>query len=47
VDEIIVSTFPEATSGWLRRGVVDRIREGTKLPVGHVVVAASEAEALV
>lgn len=47
VDEIIVSTFPEATSGWLRRGVVDRIREGTKLPVAHVVVAASEAEALV
>jgi hypothetical protein len=47
VDEIIVSTFPEATSGWLRRGVVDRIREGTQLPVAHVVVAASEAEALV
>lgn len=47
VDEIIVSTFPEATSGWLRRNVVGRIREGTKLPVAHVVVEQAQAEALV
>jgi hypothetical protein len=47
VDEIIVSTFPEATSGWLRRDVVGRIREGTQLAVTHVVVEAAEAEALV
>jgi molybdopterin-guanine dinucleotide biosynthesis protein A len=47
VDEIIVSTFPEATSGWLRRGVVDRVQEGTNLPVTHVVVEAAEAEAMV
>jgi hypothetical protein len=47
VDEIIVSTFPEATSGWLHRDVVGRIREGTRLPVTHVVVEATEAEALV
>jgi hypothetical protein len=47
VDEIIVSTFPEATSGWLRRDVVGRIRAETGLPVSHVVVAAEEAEALV
>jgi hypothetical protein len=47
VDEIIVSTFPEATSGWLRRDVVGRIRDGTQLPVTHVVVEAAEAEALV
>jgi hypothetical protein len=47
VDEIIVSTFPEATSGWLRRDVVGRIREGTKLPVAHVVVEPAEAEATV
>jgi hypothetical protein len=47
VDEIIVSTFPEATSGWLRRDAVGRIREGTQLPVTHVVVEAAEAEALV
>lgn len=47
VDEIIVSTFPEATSGWLRRGVVDRIRKGADVDVQHVVVTAEEAEALV
>jgi hypothetical protein len=47
VDEIIVSTFPEATSGWLRRDVVGRIREGTKLPVAHVVVEPAQAEAMV
>jgi hypothetical protein len=47
VDEIIVSTFPAATSGWLRRDVVGRIREGTKLPITHVVVSPEEAEALV
>jgi hypothetical protein len=44
IDEIIVSTFPEATSGWLRRDVVGRIRE-LGLPVRHVVVSKEEAEA--
>jgi hypothetical protein len=43
-DEIIVSTFPEATSGWLRRDVVGRIRS-LGLPVSHVVVSAEEAQA--
>lgn len=36
IDEIIVSTFPRTTSGWLRRDLVERLR-GTKLPVEHVV----------
>jgi hypothetical protein len=44
VDEIIVSTFPEATSGWLRRDVIGRIRD-LGLPVEHVVVSSEEAEA--
>ncbi len=43
-DEVIVSTFPEATSGWLRRGVLGRIRS-FGLPVTHVVVTQQEAEA--
>jgi len=43
VDEIIVSTFPRETSGWLRRDVVGRIRKGTKLPVYHVEVPEAEA----
>jgi hypothetical protein len=44
VDEIVVSTFPEASSGWLRRDVVGRIEKGAELPVRHVVVEESEAE---
>jgi hypothetical protein len=39
VDEIIVSTFPgRARSSWLRKDLVSRLREGTKLPVEHVEV---------
>jgi hypothetical protein len=38
VDEIIVSTFPGARSGWLRRDLVQRLRTDTKLPVEHVEV---------
>ncbi len=44
VDEIIVSTFPRETSGWLGRDVLGRIRKGTKLPVTHIVVDRAEAE---
>jgi hypothetical protein len=44
VDEIIVSTFPEATSGWLRRDLVARLSDSCKLPVKHVVVERAEAE---
>jgi len=45
VDEIIISTFPDATSGWLRRDVVGRVKKETKLPVRHVVVEAADADA--
>jgi hypothetical protein len=44
IDEIIVSTFPDATSGWLRRDVVGRLRQ-LGLPVEHVVVTPDEAAA--
>jgi hypothetical protein len=37
-DEIIVSTHPETRSGWMRRDLVDRVRESSGLPVEHVVV---------
>jgi hypothetical protein len=38
-DRIVVSTHPEEKSGWLRKNVVDRIREAAgDIPVEHVVV---------
>ena len=36
-DAIIISTLPEARSGWLRRDLIDRIRDATGLPVQHIV----------
>jgi hypothetical protein len=37
-DEIVVSTHPETRSGWLREGLVDRVRRAARRPVEHVVV---------
>jgi len=36
-DEIIISTYPATRSGWLRRDLIDRVREVSRLPVEHVV----------
>ncbi len=36
-EEIIISTYPATRSGWLRRDLIDRVREATGLPVTHVV----------
>jgi len=40
VDEIIVSTFAPEKSGWLRRDLVERLRNETGLPVEHVIPKA-------
>jgi GNAT superfamily N-acetyltransferase len=37
-DEIVISTYPAASSGWLRRDLIERISEATSVPVEHVVV---------
>jgi hypothetical protein len=37
-DEIVISTHPETRSGWLREGLVDRVRRAARRPVEHVVV---------
>ena len=38
IDEILVSTLPAETSGWMKRDLPERLREETGLPVEHVVV---------
>lgn len=37
VDEIVVSTFPDTRSGWLRRDLVERLRKDSDVPVEHIV----------
>jgi hypothetical protein len=38
IDEIIVSTLPATSSGWLKRDLIAALEEQTGLPVSHVVV---------
>ena len=37
-DEVIISTHPGQRSGWLRRDLIDRVKDASKLPVEHIVV---------
>ena len=39
IDEIIVSTFGPERSGWLRKDLIQRLKEETRLPVDHVMHA--------
>jgi hypothetical protein len=41
-DDIVISTFPETRSGWLRGDLIGRVQSSTGKPVEHVV---SEEEA--
>lgn len=36
-DEVIISTKPAASSGWMRRDLIERIQEASGLPIRHVV----------
>ncbi len=38
IDEVIVSTHPSSSSGWLRRDLPERIADDSGLPVEHIVV---------
>jgi hypothetical protein len=45
IDEIIVSTFEPAESPWMRRDLIQRLHNDSKLPVEHVVIPAEEVGA--
>jgi hypothetical protein len=45
IDEIVISTFPAARSGWMRSDLIERVRQSTDKPVYHVMSAEAEAEA--
>jgi hypothetical protein len=36
-DDIVISTFPETRSGWLRSDLIGRVQASTRTPVEHVV----------
>ncbi len=38
IDEVIVSTHPTSSSGWLRRDLPERVEADSGLPVEHIVV---------
>lgn len=38
IDEVIVSTHPSSSSGWIRRDLPERIQSEAQLPVEHIVV---------
>jgi hypothetical protein len=40
-DDIVISTFPETRSGWLRADLVGRVQASTGKPVEHVVSEGS------
>jgi hypothetical protein len=43
VDDIVISTFPETKSGWLRTDLIERVKRATGKPVEHVVHQDAEA----
>jgi hypothetical protein len=38
VDDVVISTFPDERSGWLRANLIERVRHATSAQVEHVVV---------
>jgi hypothetical protein len=43
VDDIVISTFQETKSGWMRGDLIERVRRASGKPVEHVVHAEAGA----
>ena len=42
IDDIVISTLPETSSGWMRANLIERVGKSTNIPVEHIVAGASE-----
>jgi hypothetical protein len=42
ISEIIISTLPASTSGWMKRDLIEALENDTGLPVTHVIVDLAE-----
>jgi hypothetical protein len=42
-DDIVISTFPETRSGWLRADLIGRVQSATGKPVEHIVAEEESA----
>ncbi len=37
VDDIVISTYPQTRSGWLRADLIERVKKASGLAVDHIV----------
>ena len=43
IDEIVISTYPETRSGWLRADLIERVKKSSGLTVDHIVSEPASA----
>lgn len=43
IDEIVISTYPETRSGWLRADLIERVQKSSGLNVDHIVAEPASA----
>jgi hypothetical protein len=43
-DQIIVSTLPQSSSGWLKRDFIERVEDAVRVPVEHIVTDLDEED---
>jgi hypothetical protein len=44
IDDILISTFEDERSGWLRANLIERVKAATSRPVEHVVAGREKVE---